>query len=155
MKTSYENLWRASKQNTRKPVFYNTFKREFKPEGYLDQIKHISTWKQFAKFRISSHQLQIETGRYRTDKIFNANRICQLRNLNETEDENHLLFHCHCYNSIRMSFTQKLKTLYPDFVYKEREECIEQLMNSSTTVTVKLFSKFVYHCFLKRSKFII
>ena len=66
MKTSYVNLWRASKQNTRKLVFYNTFKNEFKPEGYLDQIKHISARKQFDKFRISSHQLQIETGRYRT-----------------------------------------------------------------------------------------
>ena len=81
MKTSYVNLWRASKQNTRKLVFFNTFKNEFKPEGYLDQIKHISARKQFAKFRISNHQLQIETGRYRTDKIFNANRICQLCNL--------------------------------------------------------------------------
>ena len=147
MKTSYVNLWRASKQNTRKLVFFNTFKNEFKPEGYLDQIKHISARKQFAKFRISNHQLQIETGRYRTDKIFNANRICQLCNLNETEDENHLLFHCHCYNSIRMVFRQNLKTLFPDFLYKQNEEYIEQLMNSSNTVAVKLFSKFVYDCF--------
>ena len=120
MKTSYVNLWRASKQNTRKLVFYNTFKKEFKLEGSLDQIKHISARKQFAKFRISNHQLQIETGRYRTDKTFNANRICQLCNLNETEDENHLLLHCHCYNSIRISFTQNLKSLYPDFVYKKK-----------------------------------
>ena len=155
MKTSYVNFWRASKQNTRNLVFYNTFKNEFKPEGYLDQIKHISARKQFAKFRISNHQLQIKTGRYRTDKIFNANRICQLCNLNETEDENHLLFHCHCFNSIRMAFTQNLKTLFSDFVYKQNEECIEQLMNSSNNVTVKMFSKFVYDCFLKRSKFII
>ena len=132
-------------------MFYNTFKKEFEPEGYLDQIKHISARKQFAKFRISNHQLQIETGRYRTDKIFNANRICKLCNLNETEDETHLLFHCHCYNSIRMSFIQNLKSLhvYPVFVYKESEECIERLMSSSNTVTVKLFSKFVYDCLLK------
>ena len=153
--TSYVNLWQASKQNTRKLVFYNTFKKEFKPEGYLDQIKHICARKQFAKFRISNHQLQVETGHYRTDKTFNTNRICQLCNLNDTEDENHLLFYCHYYNSIRISFTQNLNTLYPDFVYKKSEECIEQLMNSSNNVTVKLFSKFVYDCFLKRSKFII
>ena len=86
MKISYVNLWRASKQNTRKLVFYNKFKKEFKPEDHLDQIKHISARKQFAKFRISNHQLQIETGRYRTDKTFNANRICQLCNLNETRE---------------------------------------------------------------------
>ena len=54
-----------------------------------------------------------------------------------------------------MAFTQNLKTLFPDFVYKQNEECIEQLMNFSNTVTVKLFSKFVYDCFLKRSKFFI
>ena len=36
-----------------------------------------------------------------------------------------------------MSFKQNLKTLYPDFVYKESEECIEQLMNSSNTVNFK------------------
>ena len=82
MKTSYVNLWRVSKQNTRQLVFYNTFKKEFKPEGYLDRIKNISARKQFAKFRISNHQLKIETGRYQTDKIFDANRICQLCNLN-------------------------------------------------------------------------
>ena len=96
MKSSYVNLWRASKQNTRKLVFYNTFKNEFKPEGYLIQIKHISARKQFVKFSISNHQLQIETGSYRADKTFNVICICQLCNLNETEDENHLLFHCHC-----------------------------------------------------------
>ena len=50
-------------------------------------------------------------------------------------------------NSIRLSFTQNLKTLYPDFVYKESEECIEQLMNSSNTVIVKLFSMLVFNLF--------
>ena len=154
MKTSYVN--HGEQVNKYKKIcVYNTFKKELKVEGYLDQIKHISAKKQFAKFGISNHRLQIETGRYRPDKTFNANRICQLCTLNETEDENHLLFHCHCYNSIRISFTQDPKTLSADFVYKEIEECIEQLMNSSNTVTIKLFSKFVYDCFLKRSKFII
>ena len=57
MKTYYVNLWQASKQNTRKLVFYNTFKKEFKPEGNLEQIKRISARKQFAKFGISKHQL--------------------------------------------------------------------------------------------------
>ena len=34
MKTSYVNLWQANKQNTRKFVFYNTFKKDFKPDVY-------------------------------------------------------------------------------------------------------------------------
>ena len=48
-----------------------------------------------------------------------------------------------------MAFTQNLKTLFPDFVYKQNEECIEQLMNSSNNVTVKMFSKFCVRLLLK------
>ena len=43
------------------------------------------------KFRISSHQLEIECGRYR--KIPASQRICKLCNL-EVEDELHFLLEC-------------------------------------------------------------
>ena len=62
----------------------------------------------------------------------------------------YLLFRCH-YEIAITSSKPKLITIFPDFLHKESQQRIERLMKSSNTAIVKLFSKFVYDCFLKRN----
>ena len=56
-------------------------------------------------FRISSHKLEIERGRYK--KLDVKDRICKICNTGAIEDEQHLLFNCIAYHSLRYSFMER------------------------------------------------
>ena len=45
-----------------------------------------------SRWRLSSHKLHIETGRYKIPKVPTADRKCQICNI--LEDEYHALFSC-------------------------------------------------------------
>ena len=59
-----------------------------------------------SKFRLSSHTLAIEQGRYR--RIERENRVCSFCNL--VEDEYHFILVCPLYNDLR---SQYIKSYYP------------------------------------------
>ncbi len=48
---------------------YKLFKEEFKLENYLSSTKNLNHTLDLFRFRISSHNLRIETGRYTRPKI--------------------------------------------------------------------------------------
>ena len=54
------------------------------------------------KFRLSSHNLLVETGRYHGTE--RSDRKCTLCNLNTIEDEFHFILHCPCYDTIRKQY---------------------------------------------------
>lgn len=66
-----------------------------------------------AKFRLSAHNLFVETGRYNNTNYFD--RLCSCCTLNEVEDELHFLFHCPLYSEGRSLFYLKLNNFYPNF----------------------------------------
>jgi len=55
-----------------------------------------------SKFRLSSHQLQIEKGRYKN--TLRSKRIYLYCNLHEVEDEFHFVFICPKYDRIRTNY---------------------------------------------------
>ena len=77
-------------------------------EKYLN-IKKFQRRKNLCKFRISAHNLRIETGRYEKErnesgqyiKLDRSRRACQLCNSGSVEDEFHFLFKCPLYNKER------------------------------------------------------
>jgi hypothetical protein len=69
----FKNFWYAkvnTKFSTQKGVggnklrTYKMYKREFKFENYLTDIKNATTQKKLTQFRISTHTLKIETNRF-------------------------------------------------------------------------------------------
>ena len=54
------------------------------------------------RWRLSSIDINIETGRYK--HIPRHDRICNCCTSNEIEDENHVIFECSAYNEIRVSY---------------------------------------------------
>ena len=52
-----------------------------------------------SRFRLSSHNLEIETGRY--NNIARENRICKFCNQNAIETEYHFLLCCSAYDQLR------------------------------------------------------
>ena len=71
---------------------YARFKQDFEIEHYLDFVREKKYGIALTKFRMSSHDLSIERGRFEnTEKI---NRLCIFCNLNIVENEYHFLLVC-------------------------------------------------------------
>ena len=64
-----------------------------------------------SKWRLSSHSLRIETGRYSSPKLHRNERTCSICPTN-IEDEFHVIFICPLYDSIRTKY-QHLLLMYP------------------------------------------
>ena len=62
--------------------------------------------KTITRWRLSSHRLHIETGRYKNPKIPRENRICSICCV--IEDENHAIFNCKAHYFIRIKYTNLL-----------------------------------------------
>ena len=89
-----------------------------------------------SRLRTTSHQLEIETGRYHN--IERNLRLCKKCHDGNVEDEFHFLFICSKYDTLR-------RELLPDDIITTPSLCklIELMNNSDTSVICKL-GKFVY-----------
>ena len=58
------------------------------------------------RWRLSNHKLRIETGRYTRPVTPREERICILCRV--VEDEEHVIFHCPIYRSIRLKYADTL-----------------------------------------------
>ena len=74
---------------------YRHFKKSFKLEGYLTNIKNHLHRKAFCQFRIRAHSLMCEIGRY--CNIPYEQRLCCLCEMNKVESEHHFIFECSYY----------------------------------------------------------
>ena len=70
------------------------FKNDFRLENYLLCVRDFRIRKCIAQFRLSSHNLAIETGRHVKPKLPVELRLCKFCNLNVLEDECHHLLVC-------------------------------------------------------------
>ena len=92
---------------------YRLFKNVYKLENYLLEIKNSHHRKMLTKFRISSHDLEIERGRYKHKKP--EDRICSQCSNNVVEDELHFLIACPKYSHLREVLFKDISTLYKNF----------------------------------------
>ena len=75
-----------------------------KKSCYLDAIKNPLHRIAINKFRLGNHLFGIETGRYTIPKTPKNLRICSLCQLNEIENESHVMLSCTFYNKLRSKF---------------------------------------------------
>ena len=68
----YKQTWYSSINNSNRLLTYARFKHEFDCENYLDFI----TGKSLSKFRLPSHDLEIERGRY--INLDRNDRLCRI-----------------------------------------------------------------------------
>ena len=82
---------------------------DISPAPYLTGIESGPVRTALARFRTSSHNLAIETGRWvKPDKILQENRKCTCCSLDKVEDEVHFVFDCPLYYQIRGEFYSDL-----------------------------------------------
>jgi exonuclease III len=101
----FKACWEHEKSISPKLSYYHSIKKRFARESYLDLAQKFPHRYSTTKLRISSHDLEIEKGRYQN--VSRDQRICSWCNTCSgqqiMEDEKHLLFHCDLYAKLRSS----------------------------------------------------
>ena len=108
-----------------------TFKLNLSYEKYLNFHPDFHKRKSITKLRISAHRLEIELGRYQIKnkrKIEAKERLCQICQTNEVEDEKHLLLSCPKYDSHRKIMLKKLFDIFPDLSTLNKDELFHFIM---------------------------
>ena len=130
--------WHRSIRNSSKLSIYCTYKSMLEPEKYLDFVDIFKYRVALTKFRVSSHKLEIERGRY--ENILLESRICKYcESHGDTviEDEYHFLLFCPLYADIRRQYLSQVTTTYSF----ENFVCI---MSSSCKQTIVRLSQYIY-----------
>ena len=130
----------------------NSFARiSHSPKGFIYQhlVDHFSLQfhlqkpiiyvykKLITKFRVSAHNLNIEVGRHRN--IQRRNRLCQLCELNEVEDEFHFILQCPFYVEIRRKYIKKYYYIRAS-VFK-----LIQLLSVQNVKELRNLGRYLYH----------
>ena len=161
IKTEYEKQWLASLDKNQKGVAgegklrtYCKFKFSFSCENYLKCISDKDVRKTFTKLRISSHSLNIETGRHtRPKKTPVENRLCHYCTNNSIETEFHFICNCDLYDTLRSSMYAAIADITPDFTSLDSEHQFIRLLSyfNGDYEYCQIVCKYVYDCFRLRS----
>ena len=126
MRTKYIDFWRNSLgsvgADNGKLHVYRRLKSNFQAEPYLQLIRKNKVRQAMTNFRISSHRLEIETGRHTTKGSGFIKReerfctLCQQRNINIMGDEEHALLTCPTFESQRREVIVYIGSMYPNFL---------------------------------------
>jgi len=154
-KLSYEKYVHNWEQEIQKidvhPIlrFYCTFKTTFQIEPYLLCIKDPKIRKAISRFRLSSHDLHIEKGRYLKPKTPEHLRICAICNTG-IENEKHFIEKCPLYNNLRNVLYDKLKDILGNLT---KTDITEICLKSKNEKVLFYFGKYLVKCFDKRQTF--
>jgi len=93
----YHQTWTSTVDKSNRLPTYSWYKSVLTQEIYLDKI-HTHKYKiALTQFRVSSHDLLIETGRHFNINI--ADRLCIYCHMNVTENKYYFLLVCPFYNN--------------------------------------------------------
>ncbi len=111
------------------------------------------------KFKISSHNLRIETGWYEREKLqcgkivklHASQRVCKICNLGKEEDEQHFIMECPSYKLQRNTLFN-MANLNIEMILMNNEEKFISIMSSNEPITIEALGKFIYRCSKMRNK---
>ena len=105
-------------------------------EQYLDSITERKYKIALCRFRLSSHKLEIERGRY--FNIPREERKCKLCHTNFVENEYHFLLVCPLYRELRKNYFKSYYCKWPTL------NKFDQLMSSTSKNELRNLSKYIY-----------
>lgn len=141
--TCYQT-WCTDIYNSNRLLTYARFKHEFECEEYLTFIADSKFRTALTRFRLSSHNLHIERGRY--ENVPRHDRLCRCCNMNAIEDEYHFLLVCPLYIDLRRKF------LKPHYCHWPNINKFDSLMSTTSTKIILKLSKFIYYATLLRQE---
>ena len=139
----YKQSWYSSINNSRRLHYYSKYKHEFELETYLKHISNKIHKISFTRFRLSSHDLAIETGRYNSIEL--EDRKCNQCNMNTIESEFHFLLICPKYTDLRKKMLKPYYNRWPTLMK------FEQIMSTTNIKEIRNLAQYVYDAFKIRS----
>ena len=122
---------------------YKTFKTTYCIEPYLTMNLPKKTYVNIARFRVSSHNLRINTGRHESPKLPINERICNKCDSNEIEDEQHCLLSCTNNAVPRIQLINEVTRFHPDFQHLNITDKFKILMSSKEEDVIKALGNFL------------
>ena len=122
---------------------YLKYKCSFGPEKYL-AILPFHKRKLLTRFRISSHKLMVERGRYK--KLDVSQKLCQNCSLNLVEDETHFLFQCPAHASDRNKLISLSSEICLNFSTLQDNEQMIWLLNNENVPVLNNLCNFLAKC---------
>ena len=141
----HQNAFATIKEERSKLRTFALFKTEIGMEKYLNEIKNVAIRIQITRFRLSNHNLMIETGRH--SDIPKEQRYCPFCQ-NKVETEIHFLTDCPVYNSMRLKLIAAVNLVDPFFKFYTKEQKFSYLLSN---VNQKEISDFIYKSFELRT----
>ena len=142
LRDQFVQNWRETTMNMSKLDYYCKFKTFFKFEEYLTLVTNDKLRKHLSCFRLCSHNLAIEAGRF--VGIDRQNRICEFCNNNTVESEYHFLLTCPKYHNIR-------NTYLPRIFWPSINKFVKIMSATNRYMLVKL-SKYIDEAFKLRNQ---
>ena len=135
----YISSWQSEVTNSRKLRTYITFKSCFRQELYLNELKNYKHRRALSRLRLSSHHLNIETGRFYS--IPEDQRICPMCNTGNIENEFHFVLVCPRYEQLRVEHIPSL------YLTRRSQANFKDLMSTTDKYTLCCLSKYIYCSF--------
>ena len=123
-------------------LFYRNI-ASFDLQYYLEVVNVKKFRVAMSRLRVSSHRLEIETGRWGRNRKELTDRKCNLCNI--LEDEYHFVFECPAYIEIRNQYIPRYYRLRPSML-----KCIE-LFSSKSKYNIRRLACYIYKAFEKRN----
>lgn len=130
---------------------YFTFKDHFQTKQYLSTIKNFDKRRCLTKFRISSHKLKIELGRFSRPITPLQNRVCD-HCLTIIEDEFHFLMQCPMYSHLQKNFFSIVQKQCKNFSSHNSKIQFNWLLANSDDFVILQLADYVFDCFEIHSK---
>ena len=139
--------WHSRLENSTRARCFLTF-ADFKYQEYLDVLNIMKYRKSLSRFRLSSHRLEVEIGRWaKPNEIPYQNRNC--KECNVLEDEFHILLECPLYTDLRKRYINKFFLTRPNMLK------LIELMSIDQGNMLKQLSVFIEKAFQWRKEIIL
>ena len=140
----FTQQWRKDIESSSKLRTYALVKKYFCVEPYILHTRGNHLITSMVRYRMSSHDLNIERGRYNNPITPINQRICTRCESNEIDDEIHLLLHCNAMiNERKILFNSVTATIN----IQPTNKMFLQIMTSRDITVVKSLAQFIYGCF--------
>ena len=129
---------------------YVKFKFDFRLESYLLTLIDSKLRKVISKFRLSSHNLNIEAGRHTKPKTPLELRLCTKCTSGVVETELHFLLECDNYNHLRGDFFKVIKHIDPSILQGNNDEVFIKILSSKEEQVIFSLAKYLSKSFKTR-----
>ena len=149
----FDNYWEEQIKLSGKAISYVKIKTSICLENYLSMKFNLKHKIALTRFRLSNHQLMIEKGRYRKNKIDRDMQFCFVCK-NQIEDETHFILRCSLYSPGRRVLEDACRETCVRYDQLNEEQKFVFIMTNENEKVIKILSKFIFENLNLRNKMI-